>query len=169
MNNQQTEQRIKETLLQYLDAGKKVTLTWDCGSDEAFVQTSIDGKELSSFVDGEYQQYEFPALLEHFIITELALPSAGEFSLEGKGEIRKENNQLVIVYEAVNLSYEDYQYFEDEDDSTENKNTIQEDQKKEDDNEDKDTDYEEEYNSQYVNASPEEYAEYSGKKVLFTL
>lgn len=154
MDKPQIEQKIKEDLLNYLNAGKKVTLTWDCGGDQAIVTTFIEGKELSSFFNGEYQEHEFPALLEHFVITELELPDVGEFSLEGTGEIVKENNKLVIIYEALDLRYEG-DYEEDEENTKENT--------------EEDIENEEEYNSSYVNASPEEYAEYSGKKVLFTL
>ena len=107
MNNQEIEQKLKETLLQYLDAGKKVTLTWDCGGDEAFVHVFIDNEEQSSFEDGKYQAHKFPALLEDFVILKLGLPSAGEFSLKGKGEIFKENNTLTILYEVV--EFEDYE------------------------------------------------------------
>jgi hypothetical protein len=161
MDKQQIEQKIKETLLQYLNEGKKITLTWDCGGDEAFVQTAIDGKELSVFENGQYQEHEFPALLEHFIITELNLPDAGEFSLKGKGEILLEDNKITIIYETVELSYEDWTYAEEEENGDkDNKITEEKHEQDEDDEE------ESEYSSTYVNASPEEYAGIFGQKSI---
>ena len=81
--------------------GKKITLKWNCGGDEAIVTTSIDGKEI------DYRE-NILADLDLYIVNFLNLPDAGEFAMEGKGEILLEGENIYLDCQTAWLGYEDY-------------------------------------------------------------
>ena len=84
-----------------LNSGKKLTLKWDCGGDEALVYSFIDGNP-TDFNDEVFEE------LEMFIINTLDLPSAGEFSMNGKGEIVLEDDNIYLICKSILQGYEDY-------------------------------------------------------------
>lgn len=112
--------QLKEQLLKLLHEGKEVTVTWDCGGDEAFAYPAIDGKELG-------YENEFSCELADYIIEKLNLPDAGEFYLKGGGRIFIEANTIVIEHTSVGAGVMDYDeekeeeiYSEEEEESGKN-------------------------------------------------
>ena len=51
-------QEVKNWLLKNLNEGKKITVKWDCGGDEAFVYPFIDGAEVD-YQDEIHEEFEF--------------------------------------------------------------------------------------------------------------
>ncbi|MGH1337346.1 MAG: hypothetical protein ACRBFS_14580 [Aureispira sp.] len=98
-----TTEELKGQLTKHLQEGEKITVSWDCGSDEAFAYIHIDGEQLT---------YDDPLgeAMDLYLIDYLELPSAGEFSLKGKGEITLEEEKLWITYAS------DSEYYWDEED-----------------------------------------------------
>lgn len=92
-----TERKIKEILT----SGRKLTLKWECGGDEALVYPFVDGKEMN-FESDLYSE------IDMLILNLLELPSAGEFSMDGTGEVILENNKIYLVCESIMHGYEDY-------------------------------------------------------------
>jgi hypothetical protein len=94
--------QLKEKILASIEAGKKITLKWDCGGDEALI---------SVFMNNEQLKYDnaFSQELELYLVNYLNLPDTGQFELEGDGEIIQENEGLFIVYESILKGIEDYE------------------------------------------------------------
>lgn len=84
-----------------LKSNKKITLRWDCGGDEALIYSFIDGKEID---------FEDPlsSELDMLILNAIELPSVGEFSMDGTGEIILEDDKVYLVCESIFRGYEDY-------------------------------------------------------------
>ena len=101
-----TTDELKEQLERELQAGKKITVSWDCGSDEAFAYVHLDGKQLG---------YDRPLgeAMDMYLIDYLNLPSAGDFSLKGQGTIEKKEGKLWITYASES------EYYWEEDDYNE--------------------------------------------------
>ena len=95
------KQDIKNWLLSHLNANRKVTVKWDCGGDESFVYPYIDGVEVG--YDDEIHD-----VFEQFLIAELDIPDAGEFSLQGQGTIFIEDGKIVIEHSAEGTATIDY-------------------------------------------------------------
>lgn len=74
------QQELKDRLIHFLQQGDSIQLKWDCGGDEALIYIHRNGQPIS---------YEEPwaAAFELYIFNKLSLPSAGEFSMEGKGTL----------------------------------------------------------------------------------
>lgn len=100
-NKKMAKQDIKNWLLSHLDANRKVTVKWDCGGDESFVYPYIDGVEVG--YDDEIHD-----VFEQFLISELDIPDAGEFSLQGQGTIFIEDGKIVIEHSAEGTATIDY-------------------------------------------------------------
>jgi len=121
---------LKRQLAALLAAGRHLAVRWDCGGDEHFVTTLLDG-EVQEFDYGpgfrEWQDSQWLAgnnaadshnflsqitnlsvLLNDYLSGLLGLPSVGEFSMNGTGHIFLEGNTIVIDYqsEAVCWDYE---------------------------------------------------------------
>lgn len=80
---------LKTTLQQLLQQGDTITLKWDCGGDEALIYIQYNNKPISE--DRNAPKW-VDALCMHLLNT-IGLPSAGEFSMDGKGEILVQNQQ----------------------------------------------------------------------------
>ena len=96
---------LEKQLRQWLKAGKKITVEWDCGGDEGLVFPFIDGVELP---------YDAP-LGEDFynlLMNKLGLPSAGEYYVKGEGKIILEDEEIVIYHESEASGWEDGDYEE---------------------------------------------------------
>lgn len=100
-NKKMAKQDIKNWLLSHLNANRKVTVKWDCGGDESFVYPYIDGVEVG--YDDEIHD-----VFEQFLIAELDIPDAGEFSLQGQGTIFIEDGKIVIEHSAEGTATIDY-------------------------------------------------------------
>lgn len=92
---------LEKKIREILSTGKKLTIKWDCGGDEALVYPYVDGKGVD-FGDPLFLD------LDMFIINFLELPSAGEFAMDGKGEIILEEESVYLVCESILRGYEDY-------------------------------------------------------------
>lgn len=96
-----TMNNLEDKIYTLLESGKKITLRWDCGGDEALIYSFIDGKEVD-FKDPLFLE------LDMLILNTIDLPSAGEFSMDGTGEIILETGKIYLVCESIFRGYEDY-------------------------------------------------------------
>ncbi|MCB0607534.1 MAG: hypothetical protein KDD12_07455 [Lewinella sp.] len=94
--------QLEEAIFAAIEAGKKITVKWDCGGDEAIIKVLVDGAELT-------YNNAFAMELDMYLVNYLNLPDAGEFSMTGNGEIVEENEELYIVYESILKGVEDYE------------------------------------------------------------
>ncbi|MBO0359229.1 hypothetical protein J0X19_14805 [Hymenobacter sp. BT186] len=101
--------QTKAHLVELLRAGHTVTVRWDCGGDESFVYTSVDGQE----VESEYEEEnDFAYGVEELVTNALSLPSAGEFSMTGNGQFYQENDGVGLEYISdAEVEEEDLEYF----------------------------------------------------------
>lgn len=95
------EEKLKETIIKKLNSGRKLSVDWNCGGDEAILTIFQDGKQIP-------WESEFGTQLSIYLSNFLNLPDVGEFLLEGKGEILLENNVIVLKYESYLKGYQDY-------------------------------------------------------------
>ena len=95
-----TTTELKEEVIKQLQDGKKLTMKWDCGNDEAFAYIFVDGKEID-FTD------DFGEGFSMYLVDYLKIPDAGEFTIEGEGVIFEENGKIFIDYESTAASYLD--------------------------------------------------------------
>ena len=110
-------------LLALLQAGRQITVRWDCGSDDHIVTAYLDGVEQGFDWDEdyylwrfapqeEYEQYlsrltNFPLLLSGFLAEHLGLPSVGEFQMQGGGEIFLEGRVIMLDFQSDATSWDD--------------------------------------------------------------
>lgn len=94
---QQPRLPAETELLSTLQAGHQLTVRWDCGGDESFVYTQLDGEELEANYS---RSNDLPSLLDQYLTERLELPGAGEFSMEGTGRIFQEGQEVVIEYQS---------------------------------------------------------------------
>ena len=88
---------VEQQIAQTLQAGHTLTVRWDCGGDESFVYTAIDGQEL----DTDYgNDQNLAYLLDGYLTERLNLPDAGDFSMRGVGRIFQENQEVIIDYQS---------------------------------------------------------------------
>lgn len=95
-------------IAQTLQAGHLLTVRWECGGDEGFVYTEIDGQEIEA---GYNNEKDLAYLLEQYLTERLNLPSAGEFSMEGTGRIFQEGPDVIIDYQSQ--AFTDESWMED--------------------------------------------------------
>lgn len=116
-------------LLTLLEAGRVLTVSWDCGGDDHMVTVQIDGVEQGfDFGDDyyswlcatqdEYEQYlsritNLPVLLSGFLAEQLRLPSVGDFQMQGGGRIVLEGREIVINFQSDAVSW-DYNWAPDD-------------------------------------------------------
>ncbi len=93
--------KLKIELLSFLKSGKRITFAWNCGGDEAMVDTNLgkEGIQLSSD--------EMEYLLQDYVYTFLNLPDVGEFSMTGEGELKEKEGDIYIEYESTLIGYQD--------------------------------------------------------------
>lgn len=110
-------------LLALLQAGHQVTVHWDCGGDDSFVTTLVDGVVQEHDLGAGYYDYilfehlnidEFlsritnlAVLLNGFLTEFLGLPSVGEFTMRGEGTISLDGSDLVLEYQSTASSWEE--------------------------------------------------------------
>jgi len=87
----------------HLKNGDKITFKWDSGNDEAFVYVSINDKEIEDDNDNFLNEE-----IGNMLIMKLDIPDAGEFSMEGKGDIIIKNNRIVARYSSEIKGMIDY-------------------------------------------------------------
>lgn len=92
---------LMDATLDILESGKVITLKWDCGGDQAIITVFIDSEELP--IGNAYGNQ-----LEFYLMKLLDLPDAGEFALDGGGEIIDEDEKIFLVYESILKGYENY-------------------------------------------------------------
>lgn len=89
---------VQQQIADLLQAGRTLTVHWDCGGDESFVTTEIDGEEVRANYEDDA---DFPQLLDRYLTELLDLPDAGDFHMEGDGRIFREEADVVIDYQSV--------------------------------------------------------------------
>lgn len=95
--------QTKRRLFELLQTGHRVTVHWDCGGDESFVYTSIDGQEQES----TYEAGDFAYEVEQLLTEELELPGVGEFSMTGDGHFFLEGRGVGLDYQSTAEVYDD--------------------------------------------------------------
>lgn len=89
---------VQQQIAALLQAGHTLTVRWDCGGDESWVYTSLDGQELET----EYgDENNLAYLLDRYLTELLDLPDAGDFHMEGTARIFQEGQEVVIDYQSV--------------------------------------------------------------------
>lgn len=100
---------VENQIAQLLRQGQVLTVRWDCGGDESFVTTEVDGVEQ----EADYaDKQSFTVLLDRYITETLDLPDVGEFSMQGTGRIFQEGQEVILDYESRATTY-----WDDDDDS----------------------------------------------------
>jgi hypothetical protein len=110
-------------LLALLQAGRQISVRWDCGSDEHIVTTHLDGVAQDWDLGEDYNLWRFapqeeyelylsritnlPLLLNGFIAEHLGLPSVGEFHMQGGGEIFLQGRDIVLDFQSDATSWDD--------------------------------------------------------------
>jgi len=89
---------VQQQMADLLQAGHVLTVRWNCGGDESFVTAELDGAEVRADYD---KDADFVVLLDSYLTELLALPDAGDFSMEGTGRIFREEADIVMEYESV--------------------------------------------------------------------
>lgn len=95
-------QSLKAKLQGWLDAKKKIVLSWDCGGDETLIHGKVN-KENWPWDDPDFQT------LCDVLVEELQLPNAGEEFNKGGGDIVCKKDRIVLDYEAdfLGVSWDD--------------------------------------------------------------
>lgn len=110
-------------LVALLQAGRTITVRWDCGSDDHMVTIQLDGVE-QGFDFGEdhnwwrfaeqeeYEQFlsrvtNMPLLLSSFLAEHLGLPSVGDFRMQGGGKIFLEGRNIILDFQSDATSWDD--------------------------------------------------------------
>lgn len=77
-----------------LNAKAKFNVEWDCGGDQAILEFFLHGNKLD-------YDHPFHEALSFHIINKLYLPSVGEISLSGKGEIKQDEEGIFLECESI--------------------------------------------------------------------
>lgn len=88
---------VENQIIHTIQQGHALAVRWNCGGDESFVYTELNGAEQRADYSNEH---DFPMLLDYYLTDLLELPSAGEFSLEGGGRIFQEGREVLIDYQS---------------------------------------------------------------------
>ncbi len=96
-----TEGQLKEAIILAIEAGKEITLQWDCGGDQSVITVLLDGEQMS------YDNI-FAEELELYLVNKLNLPDVGDFSMKGVGKLLLEEEEVFLEYESRWKGYEDY-------------------------------------------------------------
>lgn len=108
---------VENQIAQLLRQGQVLTVRWDCGGDESFVTTEVDGVEQ----EANYRDTQnFAVLLDRYITETLDLPDVGEFSMQGTGRIFQEGQEVILDYESRATTY-----WDDDDDSWKDEFTVE--------------------------------------------
>ena len=107
MQPSEEQLEIKAKWIARLENGEKITLKWDAGGDETPIWIYADGVELTDWEENV-------GLLD-IVIRALDLPNAGEYFVEGGGELETKDGQLLIRHESHHTGV-DYEYEGEEDD-----------------------------------------------------
>lgn len=89
---------VQQQIAALLQAGHTLTVRWDCGGDESWVYTSLNGQEL----DSDYgNDNDLAYLLDRYLTDLLDLPDAGDFSMKGTGRIFQDGQAVLIECEST--------------------------------------------------------------------
>jgi hypothetical protein len=89
---------IQRQIADLLQAGHTLAVRWDCGGDESFVYTEVDGQETRADYENDN---DLAFLLDRYLTELLELPDAGDFHMEGTGRIFREGAEVIIDYQSV--------------------------------------------------------------------
>ena len=88
---------LETRMLALLQAGRTLTVRWDCGNDESFVYTAVDGVEQSFNYNAPG---DLAAEMDPYLTDLLELPAAGEFDMHGTGRIFLDGPDVVLEYQS---------------------------------------------------------------------
>ena len=89
---------VQQQIADLLQAGHTLAVRWDCGGDESFVYTEVDGQEIRADYGNDA---DLAYLLDRYLTELLELPDAGDFQMEGTGRIFREGPEVIIEYQSV--------------------------------------------------------------------
>jgi hypothetical protein len=88
---------VQQQLAALLTTNHLISVRWDCGGDESFVTTEVDGQEVAADYGNEA---DFAYQLDCYLTELLELPDAGDFSMQGTGRIFVTDNEVIIEYQS---------------------------------------------------------------------
>ena len=93
---------VQQQLATLLTTSHLITVRWDCGGDQSFVTTEIDGQEVAT---DYHDPTNLPVLLDQYLTDLLELPDVGDFEMQGHGRIFLDETTVFIDYQS---DYRDY-------------------------------------------------------------
>ena len=103
---------VQQQLANLLQAGRTLTVRWDCGGDQSFVTTEVDGQEVAANYESEA---DFAFSLDRYLTELLELPDVGEFQMQGTGRIYQQGREVLIDYQSrAEVYWEDYGFSDEE-------------------------------------------------------
>jgi hypothetical protein len=93
----EAENSLKDWIISHVAEKGSLPFSWESGGDEAFVTFE--------HIEDDDDIYEE---MYRYIIDKLNIPDAGEFEMNGKGEIYKDGNMLHVRYGSVIKYLVDY-------------------------------------------------------------
>lgn len=90
-------EELKKEWVSKVEAGAKVEIGWDAGGDETPVGICVDGQPV--------EDESCWALIDQ-VIEVLDLPNAGEYFVEGEGELLVKDGQLFIKHQSNHSGYD---------------------------------------------------------------
>lgn len=92
------EVQLKEWILKLLKEKGQLAFTWESGNDEGFIT-------FKDFNEAEENNFMH---LEGFIVDAIDIPSAGEFQMNGEGDIYIDNGLVKVKHKSVTKLLIDY-------------------------------------------------------------
>lgn len=103
---------LKQTWIDRLSKGDKLTVRWDAGGDECLV-TVFSNNEAINWQEDDDNDPTYSLI--DLIIAKLDLPNAGVYFVEGGGELFAQNGQLLLTHESQHSGLNEEDIFDDED------------------------------------------------------
>ncbi len=95
---------VQQQLAALLTANHLITVRWDCGGDQSFVTTEIDGQGVAT---NYHDPTNLPVLLDQYLTDLLELPDVGDFEMQGSGRIFLGEATVFIDYQSTYHDYTD--------------------------------------------------------------
>jgi hypothetical protein len=95
---------VQQQLAALLTTNHLLTVRWDCGGDQSFVTTEIDGQEAAA---DYHDPTNLPVLLDQYLTDLLELPEVGDFEMQGRGRIFLDGATVLLDYQSDYRDYND--------------------------------------------------------------
>jgi len=101
------KEKLIKALKEFEKENKILTVAWNGGGDETFVNYYLDGEHFTS------EQIDFFEELTEYLVVDFDIPNAGEHFSEGDGKFLVEDqNRIVLLYNEM-THFEDFEDFEE--------------------------------------------------------